>query len=118
MPHITPAGLDDFVDEVVPLLQERGSFRAEYEGSTLRENMGLPPAGRYGTVASERAARLIGASAVDDERDELVGGREVGQDDVGVELGQDVDARTSRWRRARSGRRRRGRRRGRGACRR
>ena len=56
VPHITPAGLDDFVDQVVPLLQERGSFRSEYEFSTLRENMGLPPAGRYGTVASERAA--------------------------------------------------------------
>ena len=56
VPHITPAGLDDFVDLVVPLLQERGSFRSEYEFPTLRQNMGLPPAGRYGTAASERAA--------------------------------------------------------------
>lgn len=30
VPHLTPGGLDDFVDLVVPLLQERGSFRSEY----------------------------------------------------------------------------------------
>lgn len=40
--HVTPGGLDDFVDEVVPLLQARGSLRTEYTGSTLRENLGLP----------------------------------------------------------------------------
>jgi FMN-dependent oxidoreductase (nitrilotriacetate monooxygenase family) len=44
VPHITPGGLDRFVDEVVPLLQERGSFRTEYEGETLREHLGLEPA--------------------------------------------------------------------------
>ena len=48
VPHITPGGLDDFADTVVPLLQERGSFRTEYEGTTLREHLGLgearPPA--------------------------------------------------------------------------
>jgi alkanesulfonate monooxygenase len=37
-----PAGLDDFVDRVVPELQRRGIFRREYEGKTLRENLGLP----------------------------------------------------------------------------
>ena len=37
-----PEGLDDFVDRVVPVLQERGLFRTEYEGRTLRENLGLP----------------------------------------------------------------------------
>ena len=37
-----PSGLDEFVDRVVPLLQERGSLRTEYEGTTLRENLGLP----------------------------------------------------------------------------
>jgi alkanesulfonate monooxygenase len=37
-----PAGLDDFVDKVVPELQRRGIFRTEYEGATLRENLGLP----------------------------------------------------------------------------
>ena len=43
VPHLTPGGLDPFVDQVVPLLQERGVHRAEYVGSTLRENLGLPP---------------------------------------------------------------------------
>ncbi|GAB7036543.1 MULTISPECIES: NtaA/DmoA family FMN-dependent monooxygenase [Catenuloplanes] len=45
VPHLTPAGLDDFVDRVVPLLQERGVFRTAYPsgGSTLRSLLGLPP---------------------------------------------------------------------------
>jgi FMN-dependent oxidoreductase (nitrilotriacetate monooxygenase family) len=43
-----PGGLDAFVDKVVPELQNRGIFRREYEGSTLRENLGLPrPANRF-----------------------------------------------------------------------
>jgi alkanesulfonate monooxygenase len=43
-----PAGLDDFVDKVVPELQGRGIFRREYEGRTLRENLGLPrPKNRF-----------------------------------------------------------------------
>lgn len=43
-----PGGLDDFVDRVVPELQRRGIFRREYEGRTLRENLGLPrPANRF-----------------------------------------------------------------------
>ena len=41
VPHITPGGLDRFADEVVPLLQERGVFRTGYEGSTLRDHLGL-----------------------------------------------------------------------------
>jgi alkanesulfonate monooxygenase SsuD/methylene tetrahydromethanopterin reductase-like flavin-dependent oxidoreductase (luciferase family) len=41
IPHITPGGLDRFADEVVPLLQERGVFRADYEGPTLRDHLGL-----------------------------------------------------------------------------
>ncbi len=41
VPHITPSGLDRFADEVVPLLQERGVFRADYTGATLREHLGL-----------------------------------------------------------------------------
>ncbi len=36
-----PGGLNDFVDLVIPELQNRGLFRTEYEGATLRENMGL-----------------------------------------------------------------------------
>jgi len=41
MPPILPTGLTDFVDQVVPILQRRGLFRREYEGATLRENLGL-----------------------------------------------------------------------------
>lgn len=41
VPHLTPGGLDDFVDRVVPLLQERGVFRTEYSGPTLRSHLGL-----------------------------------------------------------------------------
>jgi hypothetical protein len=37
-----PEGLEDFVDKVVPEPQRRGLFRREYEGKTLRENLGLP----------------------------------------------------------------------------
>jgi FMN-dependent oxidoreductase (nitrilotriacetate monooxygenase family) len=43
-----PGGLDDFVGKVVPELQRRGIFRREYEGTTLREHLGLPrPANRF-----------------------------------------------------------------------
>lgn len=43
-----PQGLDDFVDEVVPILQERKIFRKGYEGSTLREHLGLSrPANQF-----------------------------------------------------------------------
>ena len=43
-----PEGLDAFVDRVVPELQRRGIFRQDYEGKTLRENLGLArPANRF-----------------------------------------------------------------------
>ncbi|MFJ5831330.1 NtaA/DmoA family FMN-dependent monooxygenase [Streptomyces sp. NPDC093089] len=42
VPHLTPGGLDEFVDRVVPLLQERGVFRTDYSGTTLRSHLGLP----------------------------------------------------------------------------
>jgi FMN-dependent oxidoreductase (nitrilotriacetate monooxygenase family) len=42
VPHITPGGLDEFADSVVPLLQEQGVFRREYGGTTLRDHLGLP----------------------------------------------------------------------------
>ncbi len=42
MPAFLPGSLNDFVDMVIPELQRRGLFRAEYEGPTLRENLGLP----------------------------------------------------------------------------
>ncbi|MFC4059213.1 hypothetical protein ACFOWE_12955 [Planomonospora corallina] len=41
VPHLTPGGLDEFVDRVVPLLQERGVFRTEHTGRTLRDHLGL-----------------------------------------------------------------------------
>lgn len=41
MPPVLPDGLTDFVDLVVPELQRRGLFRTEYEGATLRDNLGL-----------------------------------------------------------------------------
>lgn len=41
VPHLTPTGLDGFVDTVVPLLQERGVLRSEYTTRTLREHLGL-----------------------------------------------------------------------------
>ena len=53
VPHITPGGLDRFVDEVVPILQERGSFRSDYTGTTLREHLGVDtPAKATGRAAS------------------------------------------------------------------
>ncbi|WP_219838506.1 LLM class flavin-dependent oxidoreductase [Paenibacillus sp. R14(2021)] len=43
-----PNGLVDFIDHVVPILQQRGLFREEYESDTLRGNLGLAiPANRY-----------------------------------------------------------------------
>ncbi|MET7883886.1 NtaA/DmoA family FMN-dependent monooxygenase [Streptomyces avermitilis] len=45
VPHLAPGGLDEFVDRVVPLLQERGAYRTHYTGTTLRSHLGLvdPP---------------------------------------------------------------------------
>ena len=41
VPHVTPGGLDPFADRVVPLLQERGVFRTDYTGTTLRHHLGV-----------------------------------------------------------------------------
>jgi FMN-dependent oxidoreductase (nitrilotriacetate monooxygenase family) len=50
MPHYLPGGLEDFVDLVIPELQARGVFRTEYEGTTLRDNLGLSrPQNRLGS---------------------------------------------------------------------
>lgn len=55
-PSHLPEGLNDFVDLVVPILQERGLLRREYEGTTLRDHLGLaPPVSRY-AVGREAAA--------------------------------------------------------------
>ncbi len=42
MPPWFPGAFDDFVDQVVPILQKRGLFRTEYTGRTLRDHLGLP----------------------------------------------------------------------------
>lgn len=48
MPDVLPAGLEVFVEQIVPLLQKRGLFRTEYEGKTLRSHFGLEkPPSRY-----------------------------------------------------------------------
>ncbi|MBD2123640.1 MULTISPECIES: LLM class flavin-dependent oxidoreductase [Trichocoleus] len=61
MPPYLPGGLDEFVDLVIPELQRRGLFRTEYEGSTLRENLGLPrPTNQF---IQANAPELVGASA-------------------------------------------------------
>ncbi|MCD1266425.1 monooxygenase [Shinella sumterensis] len=52
MPAVSPSGLTEFVDEVVPILQQRGLFRTRYAGRTLRDHFGLPrPASRYARSA-------------------------------------------------------------------
>jgi FMN-dependent oxidoreductase (nitrilotriacetate monooxygenase family) len=52
MPPTIPDQLEVFVDEVVPILQRRGLFRTEYEGSTLREHYGLErPASQFAGTA-------------------------------------------------------------------
>ncbi len=59
MPPTLPGGLDDFVSLVIPELRRRGLFREAYEGTTLRENLGLPrPADPFSTLhaASDRGA--------------------------------------------------------------
>jgi alkanesulfonate monooxygenase SsuD/methylene tetrahydromethanopterin reductase-like flavin-dependent oxidoreductase (luciferase family) len=49
-------GIGDFVDQVIPVLRERGIFPDSYEGSTLRDHLGLPP--QYGL--NPRTARTAG----------------------------------------------------------
>jgi N-acetyl-S-(2-succino)cysteine monooxygenase len=48
MSYCLPDGLEEFVDRVVPQLQERGAFRTEYESETFREHLGLGrPSNRF-----------------------------------------------------------------------
>jgi N-acetyl-S-(2-succino)cysteine monooxygenase len=54
-PATLPGGGEDFVAMVVPELQRRGLFRTEYEGRTLRENLGLRPVtSRYSAGRNNR----------------------------------------------------------------
>ncbi|WP_406117455.1 NtaA/DmoA family FMN-dependent monooxygenase [Streptomyces anulatus] len=55
VPHLTPGGLDDVVDRVVPLLQEKGSFRADYTGTTLRNHL-RPLSGTTRRAVNEQKA--------------------------------------------------------------
>ncbi|MGC3964911.1 MAG: LLM class flavin-dependent oxidoreductase [Rhodocyclaceae bacterium] len=58
MPPVLPESLNDFVDLVIPELQRRGLFRTAYEGTTLRENLGLArPANRF--TLARRAAQAV-----------------------------------------------------------
>jgi FMN-dependent oxidoreductase (nitrilotriacetate monooxygenase family) len=53
-----PEGLDLFVDRVTPELQRRGLLRRDYEGATLRENLGLPrPENRFFASGADQAAQ-------------------------------------------------------------
>ena len=55
--QVLPSDLQDFAELVVPILQQRGLFRRDYEHETLRGHLGLPvPANRY-TAAREAAAK-------------------------------------------------------------
>ena len=64
MPPFLPGGLDDFVTLVLPELQRRGLFRTEYEGRTLREQLGLDrPASRYAGTVTARSRSPDGALA-------------------------------------------------------
>ena len=62
LPPYLPGGLEDFVDHVVPELQRRGLFRTEYEGTTLRDHLGLdlPPFPVYHTGAAAPALDTAG----------------------------------------------------------
>ncbi|HEY0183141.1 MAG TPA: hypothetical protein VGC09_10070, partial [Rhodopila sp.] len=61
-PPVLPGGLDDFVELVIPELQSRGLFRVDYEGATLRENLGLPrPPNQFagGDIANSPAGLAV-----------------------------------------------------------
>ncbi len=55
---VLPQGFNDFVEQVLPILKQRGLFRTEYESDTLRGNLGLPkPENRY-TAARKSSSRI------------------------------------------------------------
>ena len=56
---VLPDGFNDFIDQVLPILKDRGLFRTEYEAGTLHGNLGLPkPANRY--TAARKATSTPG----------------------------------------------------------
>ena len=59
-PAHLPGGLKEFIDGVIPELQQRGLFRTEYESNTLRGNLGLSvPKSRYADSPPPQADRRI-----------------------------------------------------------
>jgi hypothetical protein len=62
-PPILPASLDEFNSQIIPELQNRGLFRTEYSGQTLRENLGLkrPPSMHAAEMSSPRRTAVQGA---------------------------------------------------------
>ncbi|WP_120519750.1 LLM class flavin-dependent oxidoreductase [Arthrobacter celericrescens] len=59
MPPVLPSGLETFVDQVVPILQERGLFRREYTASTLRGHYGLErPVSRYAGIEAPQLTSI------------------------------------------------------------
>ncbi len=61
---VLPDGFNDFIDQVLPILKDRGLFRTEYEADTLHGNLGLPkPANRY--TAARKTTSTTRASAKD-----------------------------------------------------
>ena len=60
MPPYIPGSHDDFCELVVPELQRRGLFRTEYEGSTLRDNLGLPRPDSVHTRTQQKKAGTSG----------------------------------------------------------
>ena len=106
-PHLTPAGLDDFVDQVVPLLQERGVLRTEYATTTLREDTSaLPPVsapvrppatrGRLGLMTRSRPRTALAAQGWPGSAPWGPGAQPPGTTQVGAgdahPLGQDAPA--------------------------
>jgi FMN-dependent oxidoreductase (nitrilotriacetate monooxygenase family) len=81
MPPVLPGGLDDFVDQVVPILQQRGLFREEYTGSTLREHLGLERPGighfrnKWASVQGGAADASLNKSLVGSSNDAAIAGQ-------------------------------------------
>ena len=58
---VLPDGFNDFIDQVLPILKERGLFRTEYESDTLHGNLGLPiPQNRYAKARESTKVRAKG----------------------------------------------------------
>ncbi len=64
MPAVLPSGIEAFASQVVPILQERGLFRTEYTGRTLREHYGLPRPANQFAHAAERPVEPVGALSI------------------------------------------------------